>query len=268
MRIFSYNCQPICCFQTRDEFKATMLTYRSNQRTQDEHQVHIHTGSYGNLPDSVDWKAKGYVTEVGNQGQCGSCWAFTATGALEGANKKKTGKLVDLSEQNLMDCSAKQGNNGCEGGMMEYSYKYVKQNGGIDTEQSYPYNVSNPQVGKCKYTEKKRGATCTGYVDLPKGNEKALQEAVANIGPIGVAVDASHYGFEMYKTGVYDDPNCNPKIVDHSLVVVGYGVENGVEYYNCKNSWGTAWGDNGYIKMVRNKSNQCGIATEASYPTV
>lgn len=250
---------------TNDEYRNLMLTYKPNTGTTGASEFPVFSKP---LPKSVDWKAEGYVTEVGNQGQCGSCWAYTATGALEGQHKKKTGVLVDLSEQNLMDCSQKLGNQGCEGGFMDYAFKYVKQNGGIDTEQSYPYNLTNPGTYTCRYRKSDSGATCTGYVDLPKGNEKSLQEAVAFIGPISGAVDASHIGFQMYKSGVYDDQHCSSTIVDHSLVVVGYGVENGKEYYNCKNSWGTSWGDQGYIKMVRNKKNQCGIASTASYPTM
>lgn len=252
---------------TKEEYREMMLTYKPQGRPDSNSITHSTTFTQP-LPKSVDWKAQGYVTEVGNQGQCGSCWAFTATGALEGQHKKKTGILVDLSEQNLMDCSGKQGNNGCEGGLMDYAFKYVKENGGIDTEQSYPYNQTNPGTFKCKYRQVDSGATCTGYMDLPKGNETALQQAVAFVGPIAVAVDASHTGFMYYKSGVYEEPNCSRAQINHSLVVVGYGVENGKEYYNCKNSWGTTWGDQGYIKMVRNMNNQCGIASEASYPTV
>lgn len=250
---------------TDDEFKDLMLTLKPELRTT---PTHTKTYSCSSLPSSVDWKAKGYVTEVGNQGACGSCWAFTATGALEGAHKKKTGKLVKLSEQNLMDCSQKYGNQGCFGGLMDSSFKYVKENGGIDTEVSYPYNSLHPVVGKCRYKKANVGATCTGYVDLTKGNETSLQCAIANVGPIAAGVDASSQAFRMYKSGVYDNPDCSSEQLDFSMVIVGYGTENGKEYYNCKNSWGSYWGDHGYIKMVRNKNNQCGLATLASYPTV
>ncbi|XP_052817751.1 procathepsin L-like [Mya arenaria] len=251
---------------TYEEYRANMFGFKSDP---DHVRNTLYQSSLSELPAAVDWKAKGYVTEVGNQGQCGSCWAFTATGALEGQHKKKTGILVDLSEQDLMDCTKKGGNYGCEGGFMDRAFEDVKEKGGIDTEQSYPYNQTNPGTQKCRYTVANRGATCTGYVDLPKGNETALQQALAEIGPISVAIDASHVGFQTYKTGVYDDPQCSPDRIDHSLLVVGYGTtKDGIQYYNCKNSWGTQWGDHGYVKIVRNKNNQCGVASTASYPTM
>ena len=252
---------------TGEEFKETMLTFKPAKKRNGTQSTSYNCSS---LPRSVDWKANGYVTEVGNQGSCGSCWAFTATGALEGQHKRKTGRLVDLSEQNLIDCSSKQGNQGCFGGMMDYSFEYVKVNGGIDTEKSYPYNWTDPKVGKCKYRKADSDATCTGYVDLPKGNETSLQCAIAYEGPIAIGVDASHQGFRSYKRGVYDDPNCKSRSedLDFSLLVVGYGTENSIDYYNCKSDWGPEWGDHGYIKMVRNKQNQCGVASMASFPTM
>ncbi|KAH3713020.1 procathepsin L-like [Dreissena polymorpha] len=250
---------------TAEEVRSTMFGYRQQSNQLSTSNFHSNLTA---LPASVDWKAKGYVTAVGNQGQCGSCWAFTATAALEGLNKKVTGKLVALSVQNLMDCSSKQGNQGCSGGLMDQAFTYVKVNGGIDTDASYPYNQSQPGSYKCRYNKAQIGAKCKGYVDLPRDNETALQYAVAEIGIISTAIDASHTGFMYYKSGVYDEPACNPDQIDHSLAVVGYGVENGVEFYNCKNSWGTEWGEAGFVKVVRNKNNQCGIATEASYPTM
>lgn len=224
--------------------------------------------SHVDIPDTVDWRTEGYVTAVKNQGQCGSCWSFSSTGSLEGQTFKKTGRLPDLSEQNLVDCTKSYGNEGCRGGWMDNSFKYIRDNHGIDSESGYPYYAR--ELGYCYYNVKYNTATDTGFYDLPSGDENALKIAVATVGPISIAIDATHPSFTSYRSGVYIEPLCGNGLanLDHAVLIVGYGTENGEDYWLVKNSWATTWGDAGYIKMARNRNNQCGVATKASYPLV
>jgi cathepsin L len=218
------------------------------------------------IPDSVDWRTQGYVTPIKDQGQCGSCWAFSAIASLEGQHFKASKSLTSLSEQNLVDCSRKFGNMGCDGGLMDQAFQYIKANKGIDTEDSYPYTAED---GRCKFKPTTVGATCTGFTDITSGDEDALANAIATIGPISVAIDASQDSFQFYSKGIYSDENCSSQELDHGVTAVGYGTQgSGKDFYIVKNSWGTSWGDQGYIMMARNQDNMCGIATMASYPLV
>lgn len=250
---------------TSEEFRAMYNGYNATKMMQAGKGNKVHQISGLKNPDSVDWRDQGYVTPIKDQGQCGSCWAFSTVAGLEGQHFKKTGKLVSLSEQNLVDCSRAEGNLGCNGGLMDNGFTYIKKNGGIDTEESYPYEAKD---GKCRFNKDNVGATDTGFVDVESKSESALQDALATVGPISVAIDASHLGFQLYKSGVYNQFLCSSSRLDHGVTAVGYGSEDDKDYWIVKNSWGTVWGMKGYILMSRNKNNQCGIATQASYPTV
>jgi len=244
---------------TNEEFRAT-FNGMNISKVPGPNVLHV-----GGLPSSVDWRTKGAVTGIKNQGQCGSCWSFSTTGSVEGAHFLKTGKLVSLSEQNLVDCSTPQGNMGCEGGLMDDAFQYIISNHGIDTEASYPYTATGPNT--CRFNAANIGATISSYTDVQSGSESALQKAVAQQ-PTSVAIDASHMSFQLYTGGVYNEPACSSTQLDHGVLAVGYGTDSasGSPYWIVKNSWGTNWGMKGYIWMSRNRNNQCGIATAASFP--
>ncbi|OEL32732.1 Cysteine protease 1 [Dichanthelium oligosanthes] len=216
------------------------------------------------LPEFVDWRQKGAVAAVKNQGQCGSCWAFSAVGAVEGINKIVTGDLVTLSEQELVDCSKNGQNSGCSGGMMDDAFAFIVRNGGIDTDKDYPYTARDD---KCDLAKKGRKVvSIDGFEDVPRNDEKSLQKAVAHQ-PVTVAIEAGGREFQLYESGVFTS-RCGTSL-DHGVVAVGYGTEDGQDYWLVRNSWGADWGEAGYIRMARNVSSRagkCGIAMEASYP--
>ncbi|XP_061351273.1 vignain-like [Gastrolobium bilobum] len=216
------------------------------------------------VPPSVDWRKKGAVTPVKDQGHCGSCWAFSTVVAVEGINQIKGNKLVSLSEQELVDCDNDE-NAGCNGGLMEYAFEFIKQNGGITTESSYPYTASD---GSCDASKANDPAVLIdGHETVPANDEDALLKAVSNQ-PVSVAIDAGGSDFQFYSEGVFTG-TCGTEL-DHGVAVVGYGTTvDGTNYWIVKNSWGPEWGEQGYIRMQRNISDKkglCGIAMEASYP--
>uniref|UniRef100_A0A803M8M5 Uncharacterized protein n=1 Tax=Chenopodium quinoa TaxID=63459 RepID=A0A803M8M5_CHEQI len=216
-------------------------------------------------PPSQDWRAKGIVSPVKNQGHCGSCWTFSTTGALEAAYAQAFGKNISLSEQQLVDCAGAFNNFGCNGGLPSQAFEYIKYNGGLDTEEAYPYTGKD---GECKFSAQNVGVQVHGSVNITLGAEDELKDAVAFVRPVSVAFEVVD-GFRFYKEGVYTSTTCGsaPMNVNHAVLAVGYGVEDGVPYWIIKNSWGEDWGDNGYFKMEMGK-NMCGVATCASYPVV
>jgi len=237
---------------SQEEFAQKMLTLH-------------HDHSHGNFPvaapvttappASVDWVAKGAVTPVKNQGQCGSCWAFSTTGSVEGQWFLKKGTLPNLSEQNLVDCDTKE-DQGCSGGLPSNAYQYIISNGGIDTEASYPYKAAD---GTCHYSKANIGAQISNWTAISTDETQIAAYLAAN-GPLSIGINAGW--MQLYTGGVSDPLFCNPTKLDHGVLITGYGVDasSGKPYWTIKNSWGPAWGEKGYYRIVRGKG-KCGLNT-------
>lgn len=220
------------------------------------------------VPTELDWRITHKVTGVKDQGQCGSCWSFSATGSMEGAWAIAHNELVSLSEQQLVDCSAgfKYGNHGCNGGLMDGAFQFAINNG-MCTEDNYPYKATD---GTCKSDCGATIARFTDCKDVPANNEVVLKSAVA-VGPVSVAIEADTRTFQLYTGGVLTSTECGTNL-DHGVLITGYGRENGLDYWNVKNSWGVSWGESGYVKIGRSDSTKdagvCGIAMQPSFIVV
>lgn len=217
------------------------------------------------VPEEKDWRTQGAVTPVKNQGKCGSCWTFSSTGCLESHNILKNGKSVLLSEQQLLDCAQAFDNHGCNGGLPSHAFEYIHYNGGLDTEDTYPYEAKE---GKCKFNTYHVGVRVDTVVNITARNEVELKAAVGTTGPVSVAFQVVK-DFRFYKSGVYESKECHSgeQDVNHAVLAVGYGLESGKKHWIIKNSWGANWGMSGYFQIKRDE-NMCGIADCASYPIV
>nr|CAB3483993.1 unnamed protein product [Digitaria exilis] len=249
------------------EFRATRTGYRppSKPRTKTTPFRYANV-SIDDLPDSIDWRTKGAVTPIKDQGECGCCWAFSTVASMEGIVKLSTGKLISLSEQELVDCDVNGMDQGCEGGEMDDAFEFIIDNGGLTTESNYPYTGSD---GTCNSNKASNdAASIKGYEDVPANDEASLRKAVANQ-PVSVAVDGGDNLFRFYKGGVLSGA-CGTEL-DHGIAAVGYGVTSeGTKYWMMKNSWGTSWGEGGFIRMERDIADEeglCGLAMQPSYPT-
>ena len=242
--------------RTDDEIK-NMLGYKEMSY---ERKEHIFDES--DLSDSVDWRTKGAVTPVKDQGQCGSCWAFSTTGGLEGAHFIASGNLVSLSEQQLVDCSKL--NMGCNGGLMDRAFSYAEDHA-IETEAEYPYTATSGWF-RCKFDKSKGVVTAKTYYDVTKDSTTQLKAAIAK-GPVSVGLEADKPVFHQYTGGIITGTSCGTQM-DHGVLAVGYGVDNGTEFYIVKNSWTTAWGEQGYVRIgIESGAGVCGIQMNASQPS-
>lgn len=261
---------------TNDEYRQ-YLGYKPNSETLNpqffpSNILNANNTYYANpwdIPSSLDWRSKNVVTPVKDQGECTASFAYASISSIESQHAIQTGTLTPLSEQQIIDCSLDYGNEGClGGGLTSHAFRYIIAAGGIDSEEEYPF------VGEdsfCRFTRQNVSSKVSGFVNIVEGDESVLKDAVANVGPTAVAVDAGSVYFQFYSRGIFDYNDCqrDRQHLNHALTVIGYGSElseTPTDYWIMKNSWGVGWGDEGYIRLRRNQDNLCGIASHALYP--
>lgn len=242
---------------TPEEFESQYLTLKAEELAAARSKMTRLelTERLGELPKAYDWIEHGAVTPVKNQGSCGSCWAFSAVANIEGLYQIQSGKLLAFSESELVDCDNV--DEGCNGGLMDNAFKWLHENGGLNTEEDYPY-VAKRQG--CKIKKDKFRVKISGFNDLSQ-NEDEIAEYLIKVGPLSVALNATPLQF--YLGGVFNPLVCNPKGLNHGVTIVGFGEENGKKFWNVKNSWGEGWGESGYFRIIRGVG-KCGINTAVS----
>ncbi|RDX87520.1 Senescence-specific cysteine protease SAG12, partial [Mucuna pruriens] len=251
--------------QTNDEFRASHTGFKWSHELRTSQTSFKYENVTDDIPTAVDWRESGAVTPVKEQGKCDCCWAYSTVAAIEGIYKKASGNLLSFSVQQLVDCNA--ANNGCNGGNMILAFEYIKESGGITTEENYPYleiegYCDNNKLGSFK-------VQISGYERIPSNNEEAMLNAVANQ-PVSVGISSEGVDFQAYTDGVFTG-ECGTEL-DHAVAIVGYGAtDDGTKYWIVKNSWGTEWGEEGYMRIARDTNNGeslCGIAIFVAYPYI
>jgi C1A family cysteine protease len=227
------------------------------------------------IPSSINWLDKNAVTPVKDQGQCGSCWSFSTTGALEGAYSIKYGNLLSFSEQQLVDCDNLRNDghdHGCNGGLMDNAFTWIGKNNGLCLESAYPYvSGETTKSGTCQTVcTKEKNSAITNSIDVSPSSDDSMMSALSKQ-PVSVAIEADQREFQLYESGVFTG-TCGTNL-DHGVLLIGYGSLSGEDYYILKNSWGESWGDKGYILLGRGKEynngdGQCGVLLQGSYPVL